>query len=189
MNTPSDDEIKRFFENLDPADFTAKPRPTTDFKHADEDFPHHGGDMFDQFVLRHLSQTDQGNQPYFAVIHNGDAWRLFEMSDETLSEFMTRVTIASVSFGTQWLFMAVPGEASMRGVFDPKDPASIQRAREAGMMLHVTNWYAESVEPMSEEMRYGIIMDDDGERQIIESTAPNGVNPAFQKVLHIGGQA
>lgn len=188
MSTPSDGEIKRFFENLEPANFTAKPRPTTDFKHADEDLPHHGSDMFEQFVLRHLSQTDRSEVAYFAVIHNGNAWRFFEMSDETLAEFMTRITIASVSFGTKWLFLAVPGEASMGGMFNPDDPESIQRARNAGMMLNVTNWYAESIEPTNEAMRYGIVMDDDDKRQIIESTAPNGANPAFRTVLRLGRQ-
>lgn len=183
MQTPSDDEIEKFFEELTPADFLKAPQ--TEFQHVDEDFPHHGSDMFEQFVLTNLSQTDRDDAVYFAVIHNGVAWRRFEMADENLVEFMRRVAIQSSEFGTQWLFMAVPGEASMRGMFDPNDPASIQRARESGMLLDVTNWYAESVEPTSQEMRYGIVMNDDGERQIIESTVPSGVNPAFQKVLHI----
>ena len=32
----------------------------------------------------------------------------------------------------KWVFMAVPGEASMGGMFDPNDPEGIQRVRDAG---------------------------------------------------------
>lgn len=187
MQTPSDDEISRFFDALTPEDFltesTTNPEP--ELRQVDEDFPRHGSDFFEQFVLRHLSETDRDGPSHFAVLHNGTSYRTFTMEDETLSDFMLRVAIQSLKFGAQWLFMAVPGEASMGGMFDANDPASIQRARDAGMMLNVTNWYAESVEPSSTEMRYGIVMDNDGERQIIESTMPSGVNPAFKRVMHM----
>lgn len=186
MQEPSEEEIAAFFDQLNPADFITE--PSTAIARGEEDFPHHGPDLFEQFMLRYLSETDRDEAAHFAVLHSGDAWRRYEMNDENLPEFMLRVAIEGKKMHAKWMFMAVPGEASMGGMFDPNDPDDIQRVRDAGLLIDVTNWYAESTEPMNEDIRFGIVMDNEkGERQIIQSTNVDGVNPAFRRVLHIEG--
>lgn len=180
MKIPSDDEIAQFFDNLTPEDFHT-PNSTAQAS-EDELYPLHGGDEFERFTFKHLGELAASNEPK-VVLHNGETARTYEPGGENLAEFLVRVAKEAPTFGAKWVFIGVPGEASMGAMFDPNNMADVNRARREGHMMDVLNWYAESIEPTSEEVRFGIIFNQDNEQKIVQSTFDNGANPAFRRVL------
>lgn len=183
MHIPSDAEIARFFDALTPEDFLTAPE-TSALESEEEPYPRHGSDEFERFVLKNLSDLAHEETPR-AVLHNGSTMRLYiPTEEENLAEFLVRLSREVEAFGAKWFFTGVPGEASIGEVFDPTDDDDVDRARRAGNLLDVFNWYAESIEPTSTDVRFGVIYHDDGEQRIVQSTFDNGANPAFRRVLH-----
>lgn len=189
MSIPSDDEIARFFANLTPEDFLVAPRRTPASRpasyHEDvELFALQGRDDFDRFVMKHLDELASSGRSTL-VLHNGRIARTYTPRDhESVDRFVARVTRQVARFDATWVFVGVPGEASMTDLFDPSSPSQIARARRGGHMLQTLNWYAESIEPADGEVRYGIIYDQDGEQRVVQSTLENGANPQFVRILH-----
>lgn len=184
MHIPSDNEIARFFEELSPEDFLTAPE-TTAFTTITEDYPRHGEGEFDRFVNDGLIDLADNGDP-FAVLHNGEQARRYSPinTDENLAEFLVRIAKEVDSFGAKWVFIGMPGEASVGEVFNPNNKSEVARARRSGSLMPVINWYAESIEATSIDSRFGIIMEQDGEQRVIQSTFENGANPAFKRVLH-----
>lgn len=182
MHIPSDDEIARFFDSIAPEDFLSAPETTALFV-EDEDYARHGAEEFDRFVLAHLAALAKNESPG-VVLHNGSTARTYlPTEEENLAEFLGRASKEVESFGGKWVFIGVPGEASLGEMFDPSSTSDIESARRKGKLIDVINWYAESIEPTSEEVRFGIIFHQDGEQRIVQSTFDNGANPAFRRVL------
>lgn len=184
MHTPSDDEIARFFEELSPEDFLSAPE-TTALNTDEELYPRHGEEEYERFVLEHLSDLLEDEQP-FAVLHNGEQVRKYAPieSGENLGEFLVRIAKEVESFGAKWVFIASYGQASVNEMFNPHNQDEVERARRGGSLIDVINWYAESIESTSKDSRFGIVMNDHGEQKVIQSTFESGANPAFRRVLH-----
>lgn len=184
MHVPSDAEIARFFDAITPEDFNRERADTTATTTEDELYPRHGSDEFERFVYEHLSELARDEAP-FAVLHNGTTKRTFTPhEDEHLAQFLVRVSREVKSLNAQWLFLGAPGEASMGEVFNPTDPEAVRKTRDSGKMMDVVNWYSESIEMTSEEVRFGIIFHQDGEQKVVQSTYEEGANPVFRRVLH-----
>jgi hypothetical protein len=189
MHIPSDDEIAKFFNDIKPEDFAAKPaKPDTATSTGDELYERQGADEFERFKFEHLSElTDSDDDRSFIVLHSGGTWKRYEPNkSEQLPKFLARVSRDVKKVGAKWIFIGMPGEATMGKVFDPTKPHEVEQARADGRMMEVVNWYAESIEPGHENVSFGIILTQDGEKQVVQSTYEMGANPAFRKVLRRG---
>lgn len=186
MFTPSDREIANFFENLTPEAFAEAPTDTHLYEQV-EDAPVSGPDDFERFTLDHL-RTLIDEQCELAVIHDGTTARFYQQRpDETSGEWLLRVSRDAKDHSATWVFLGMPGEASFGDpdkMFNPANPADVERARQSGYLVEVINWYAESTEPASPEVRFGVIVFEDNDVKVIQSTNPTGANPAFRRVLH-----
>lgn len=189
MQVPSDEEIKRFFANITPEDFAKPPgkKRTVSRKisYVQEDEPRvqQGAEDFETFVLRHLQEFASSGTSSL-VLHNGRSARTYTPKpDEGVASFVGRVRRQVARFGAVWVFVGVPGEASTTMMFDPSNLGEVAFARREGHMLQTLNWYAESIEPDSAEVRFGIVIGDGGDRQVVQSTYAAGVNPTFRRIL------
>lgn len=185
MKTPSDDEIQRFFDSITPEDFARDLSDEDDDSTETEyeDYPRFGNDEFDRFTLDNLHQLSETDEP-FAALHNGvEHRRIVPLGSESIGSFLKRVRREAKEIQAKWFFIGTEGEASMGAVFDPRDPKDVANARQQGRMMDVINWYSESIEPTSAEVRFGIIYEENDEKRIVQSTYTHGADPAFKKVL------
>lgn len=183
MKTPSDDEIQRFFDSITPEDFARDLSDPDDDATTEEEYPRFGSDEFDRFTLDNLHQLSESDET-FAALHNGvEHRRVIPVGDESIGTFLKRVRREAKEIQAKWFFIGTEGEASMGAVFDPRDHKDVENARQQGRMMEVINWYSESIEPTSAEVRFGIIYEENDEKRIVQSTYSHGADPAFKKVL------
>jgi hypothetical protein len=187
MRRPTEAEIRRFFATITPDDFAdpvaVRPRRRSRRRFVQEPQERNGPEEFERFIATNLDELVADAEPR-VVLHDGSESRLFHAwKNESTSRFLARVRGQARRFEPKWIFVGVEGEASMGHPFDPTIPQDVLRARQAGHLMRVTNWYAESVEAGHEDMCFGIILREDDEPTVVKSTYHQGANPAFRQML------
>lgn len=186
------DEFDGIFDHLTPEDFNVE---TTAVETSNHDHPCDEA-AFDRFVTAQVSgfkigylMAEGGVQP-IAVLVSPTIERLFTADDdETLAAWVARLNREATMMGAIWTFIA---KKTMVGVVNPadqqeppsvNDPASVQKAMDAGALTSGVVWYAERREGSERSHRLGTMTEGEGHRLVDPKEATQQKLDLFAAIL------
>ena len=171
---PSDDEIQKFFQDINPASFVES-GPMTTAEHSGDDYPYRS---YEEFKLANLSLLVDDPLTSFATLVTGTHVRSFRPREtETTSEFCARLHVEANLMEAQFAFVASLGRAANKAI-DNSDPF-LEVSDDT--YFDTMNWFAESIKPGDVRTNFG--MYSLSEKVVYESDFPGGVDPSYTMIL------
>lgn len=185
------EEIRNFLDTVTADDFDRT--SAHDESHYTKEIT--GQARFNAFTHFHLEAAriayaaSDGYMNPWAVLHRPDARRMFVPDDdETVSMFVNRLAREAQDFGATWFFIAMvgPGGYAEETEDIPSGEQVFRGEATSDTFKPAINWYAESIEPKVEAVRYGIVTIENGRaRSNIENEVADhaGASPLFTQVM------